>query len=239
MYEAWFSIDRRGTLTGLQRAAIIGFFVHLLAGVGMALILRHGLDTNPALQDRWSFLCNHRILWSLGWLTWTATALTILYFYIAFAAAHQANTLWQFAVLLSAAAIGPDLAAQAVEIGVLPEIAHRAFSGNSAAELFMDLHRTAVMMSGFVANGLYTLPALILALSTRQAYPFWIWIAGVAVAVFYALCCGPHRLCSRDVLGKCSARARHSAVARRRCDHPAHVTFATRSLRRDCVVEMV
>jgi hypothetical protein len=184
MYEAWFSIDRRGTLTGLQRAAIIGFFVHLLAGVGMALILRHGLDTNPALQDRWSFLCNHRILWSLGWLTWTATALTILYFYIAFAAAHQANTLWQFAVLLSAAAIGPDLAAQAVEIGVLPEIAYRAFSGNSAAELFMDLHRTAVMMSGFVANGLYSVPALILALSTRQAYPFWIWIAGVAVGVF-------------------------------------------------------
>ena len=73
----------------LRRAAIVAFFVHLLAGASMALVLRRGLETNPEFQDRLSFLVNHRMLWDFGWLTWTAAALAILYFYIAFAAAHQ------------------------------------------------------------------------------------------------------------------------------------------------------
>ena len=39
-------------------------------------------------------------------------------------------------------------------------------------------------MSGYVANGLYSFSALILAWSTRQAYPVWVWVSGVAVGCF-------------------------------------------------------
>jgi hypothetical protein len=39
-------------------------------------------------------------------------------------------------------------------------------------------------MSGGVANGLYSLSALILAWSTRRSYLPRVWMAGVAVGVF-------------------------------------------------------
>ena len=172
----------------LRRAAIVAFFVHLLAGASMALVLRRGLETNPELHDRLDFLVNHRVLWGFGWFTWTAAALAILYFYIAFASAHQAadpSNIWlRFAVILTAAAIGPDLAAQTIEIGVLPGIAYRVLSSNAGVELFLELHRIAVLMSGYVANGLYSMTALILAWSTRQSYPSWVRLAGVAVGFF-------------------------------------------------------
>jgi len=159
-------------LKRLRRAAIVAFIVHLLAGGSMALILRRGLDTNPDFQDRLSFLINHRAIWTLGWLTWTAAALAILYFYAVFAAEHRVR----FAVLLTVAAIAPDLSAQAIEVGVLPGLPSR--------ELFLALHRVAVVMSGGVANGLYSATALILACSARNAYPSWIWMMGVAVGFF-------------------------------------------------------
>lgn len=89
----------------------------------------------------------------------------------------------RFAVLLTVAAIGPDLAAQAIEIGVLPSLAYRAFSTNAAPELFLTLHRVAVMLSGYLANGLYSLTALILAWSTRRVYPAWVWTLGVATGI--------------------------------------------------------
>ena len=103
----------------------------------MALLLRRGLETNPDFQDRLAFLVNHRVLWGFGWFTWTAAALAILYFYIAFASAHQAadpSNIWlRFAVILTAAAIGPDLAAQTIEIGVLPGIAYRVLKDREPA----------------------------------------------------------------------------------------------------------
>jgi hypothetical protein len=173
-------------LNRLQRAAIAAFCIHFVAGAAMALILRHGLETNPDLQTRLGFLVNHRALWTFGWLTWTAAAFAILYFYVIFAAAHSesdqsgaSRSTLHFAVLLTTAALAPDLAAQAIEIGVLPDLAqHTDF------QRFVLLHRIAVMMSGYVANGLYSLSAWILTWSTRSAYRTWVWFAGMAVGAF-------------------------------------------------------
>ena len=67
---------------------------------------RFGLETNPVLQDRLAFLVNHRALWTLGWLTWTAAAIAILYFYWTFADTHAVS---RFAVLLTVAALGLTL----------------------------------------------------------------------------------------------------------------------------------
>ena len=185
MREAGLSVDRRESLTRLRRAAIVAFGLHLLAGLAMALVLRHGLETNPNFQDRLEFIVDYRALWICAWLTWTAAALAILYFYLTFASAHQtgdvSDSMLRLAVLMTAAAIAPDLAAQAVEIGVLPAIAERTLQTNVGIDLFVALHRTTVMLSGYVANGLYSLSALILAWTTRRAYPPWVWTAGVAV----------------------------------------------------------
>ncbi|HYR86442.1 MAG TPA: hypothetical protein VE422_20310 [Terriglobia bacterium] len=161
-------------MTRLRRAATIAFVLHLVAGAAMGVVLRQGLETNLDFQDRLSFLVNHRALWTLGWLTWTAAAIAILYFYMVFVSTHHNGNL---AVFLTAAAIAPDLSAQAIEIGILPEITQQV-------ERFMLLHRTAVLMSGYVANGLYSFSALILAWSTRSVYPAWVWLSGMAVGCF-------------------------------------------------------
>jgi hypothetical protein len=61
---------------------------------------------------------------------------------------------------------------------VLP-LAARA--GDAARFLLVD--RGAVLLTGFLANGLYTSAAAILALSSRRSYPLWTWSAGAAVGV--------------------------------------------------------
>src|SRR5262245_31148323 len=148
----------------------------------MALVLRRGLETTPDFQQRLSFLINHRALWTFGWLTWTFAAITILYFYFAFAEVHEPSS--RFAVLLTVAALGPDLAAQSIEIGVLPSLAVHEFNANAASGIFLTLHRVAVMLSGFAANGLYSATALLLVWGARRAYPSWVSIVGTAVGVF-------------------------------------------------------
>ena len=169
-------------MTRLRRAAVIAFCVHLLAGISMAFLLSPGLETTPVLQDRLAYLVNQRALWTFGWLTWTAAAITILYFYLVFADVHRSSS--HLAIFLTVVALGPDLAAQAIEIGVLPQLASQAFSKNAAPELFLTLHRVAVMLSGYVANTLYSVTAMALTWSARRAYPLWVSIAGVAVGIF-------------------------------------------------------
>ena len=173
MHGARLSTDCGGPLKHLQRTASVAFSLHLIAGAAMALILRNGLATNPNLLSRVSFIVDHGALWTFAWLTWTAAAVAILSFYAAFASAHQTG---QIAVWLTIAAIGPDLCAQAIEIGALPQIATRA-------DLFVTLDRVAVLMSGFVANGLYSASALILAWTARRVYPPALCLAGIATGL--------------------------------------------------------
>lgn len=168
-------------MTRLGRAALLAFFAHLIAGLGMAFVLRHGLETTPDLQERLAFLVNHRVVWTLGWLAWTAAAISILNFYRAFADTHGPPS--GFVVLLTVVAIGPDLAAQAIEIGVLPGLAAHALGANAAPELFLLLHRVAVMLSGYLANGLYSATAILLAWAARRTYPAWISGLGIVVGI--------------------------------------------------------
>jgi hypothetical protein len=164
----------------LSRGAWLAFTVHLIAGVAMALILRHGLETNADLPDRLDFVARHRLAWTAGWLTWTAAGATILNFYARFAAAHRSRGIspspLKAAVMLTIVAVAADWAAQAIEIFVLPGL---AATGSAAA--FLGWHRTAVILTGFLANGLYTVSALLLVWASRHGYPGWITAAGLGV----------------------------------------------------------
>jgi len=162
-------------MSRLRRAAVLAFCAHLLAGLSMAVVLRLGLETTPVLHDRLAFLANHRALWTGAWLTWTLAAVAILYFYMTFADVHLPTS--RLPVMRTVIALSPDLAAQAIEIGVLPSLSF-------APELFLTLHRVAVMLSGYLANGLYSVTAIILAWGARRAYPPWISGVGLAVGVF-------------------------------------------------------
>jgi hypothetical protein len=162
----------------LSLAAWLAFVVHLLAGLAMALVLRRGLETNADLADRLRFVAGSRLSWTMGWICWTVAALTILNFYARFAAAHRAlaPVTVSAAVWLTVAAVGADWTAQAVEVLVLPSLARAADAAG-----FLACHRKAVLLTGFLANGLYTFSALLLVWASRPAYPRWIRTAGFGV----------------------------------------------------------
>jgi hypothetical protein len=164
----------------LSRAAWLAFAAHLTAGLAMALILRHGLETNGDLADRLRFVAQRRFLWTAGWITWTVAAITIFNFYARFAAAHRSRGVspapLRMAVLGTVAAVGADWTAQAFEMFVLPGLAR---AGNAPG--FLAWHRAAVLLTGFLANGLYTVSALLLVWTSRRAYSRWIQMAGIGV----------------------------------------------------------
>lgn len=164
----------------LSRAAWLAFAVHLMAGLAMTLILRHGLETNADLAGRLRFVAEHRLWWTAGWLSWTVAAVTILNFYARFAAAHRSRGVspapLRAAVLLTIVAVAADWTAQAIEIFVLPGLARAANVTD-----FLAWHRAAVVSTGFLANGLYTISALLLVWASRRAYPRWIQVAGCGV----------------------------------------------------------
>jgi hypothetical protein len=171
---------KNGRGSRLRRAAWLAFVVHLVAGLAMALILRHGLETNADVMDRLRFVARRRLWWTAGWLTWTVAAVTILNFYARFAAAHQSRGVsrapLKVAVLLTVAAVGADWTAQGFEIFVLPGFAR---AGNAPS--FLIWHRAAVVLTGFLANSLYTVSALLLVWASRRAYPPWLRFAGFGV----------------------------------------------------------
>jgi hypothetical protein len=166
----------------LRTAALLALIVHLIAGTSMALILSRGLATTSDLIARLGFLVTHRAQWTIAWLTWQAAALCILWFYYVFASTASEPIL-RLAVLLAAAAIGPDLAGQIIEIAVLPEIAGRALTSRADRDTFFLLDRIAVMLSGYAANGLYSLAAVLFAWFTRRRYSRAVWLAGLAAGV--------------------------------------------------------
>ena len=176
----------------LSLAAWLAMATHLAAGLATAFILKPGLETNPDLSDRLRYIVENELLWIAGWLVWNVAALSILYFYACFVAAHDAgkagSLVLRIALLLSVAGIVPDLTAEAIEMGLLPQLARGALAASTSdaspgqAALFLALHRGAVMATGYVANGLYSLAALALVWTTRPAYPRWIVLAGLVVA---------------------------------------------------------
>jgi hypothetical protein len=166
----------------LRRAAWLALFAHLVAGLAMLLVLRLGLETNADLADRLRFVGQKRLLWSLGWLSWTAAAATILNFYSVFALAHRrlgaARVALRSAVLLTVAAVAADWTAQGLEVFLLPGL---AAAGNLPG--FLGVHRSAVLLTGCMANGLYTTAAALLLWASRRAYPPWVALAGLGVVV--------------------------------------------------------
>ena len=158
----------------------------------MAAILGRGLETNPDLVSRMRFVVEHRTAWTLAWLSWHAAALSILWYFLCFARAHETETASpstgvHFVVLLTAAGIVPDLIAESIEIGVLPELAANALNSRPSdlsEDSYLTIHRIAIVFTGYLANGLYTLATVIATWSTRKVYPTWVWLCGLMVGLF-------------------------------------------------------
>jgi hypothetical protein len=166
----------------LSEAAWIALAVHALAGAAMLLVLRRGLATNPDLADRMAFVAARPSSWLAAWGSWNAAALTILYFFFRFAGTHSgrdavAARRLRLAVSIGALAVVLDLTAEAIMMFGLPAAAREG------VEAFLRTDRDAVLLTGFGANTLYTLAAVIFAWGTRRSYPRWTWTAGLGVGL--------------------------------------------------------
>ncbi len=216
------SSDEQRAWRRLGIAALASLLAHLVAGLAMAAILGRGLETQPDLAERLTFIANQRWLWIGGWLTWNAAALSVLYYYAAFSWLHRLHggsggaasatlttssatsksSQWfvpeaplRLAVLLAIVAVAADLSAEAIWMGVMPTLASQAleqpagatatpqWAESPAVAQFVLVHRAAEMMSGYLANGLYTLAAVMLAWSARRHYPPWVLAAALVVGV--------------------------------------------------------
>jgi mannose-6-phosphate isomerase-like protein (cupin superfamily) len=178
----------------LAHAALVSLVIHFLAGMAMAFILRHGLDTNTHHLERLRFLREYpsHLLWVMGWVMWNLAALSILYYYHCFAMVLEGegaggSGLPRYAVHVAAAAVGLDLAAEAIEMGLLPWIAANSLEGvtiiDAELRVLLTWHRAAVLLTGFAANGLYTLSAGILAWCGREHFPLWTSAMAILVCV--------------------------------------------------------
>lgn len=165
----------------LEHAAFLSLAVHLAAGLAMAFVLRQGLETNPDLEARLRFLTGHAGRWRAAWGTWNLAALSVLWYFYAFARAVPAG-LARAALRVGFAAVALDLSAEAIEMWHLPGLAADALAGRGLAA-FMTAHRLAVLLTGCAANGLYTLASVLLVWSARGAFPRWTEAAGCGVGI--------------------------------------------------------
>ncbi len=175
----------------LHQSVVLALIVHITAGLAMAAVLGRGLDTNPDLQNRLSFIANNSFLWAGGWLLWNVAAISIINFFVAFARAHRGTGQGHWLTLcvaIAAAAIACDLASESVETGLIPTLARNAIQAGSANDtslnLYVIIHRMVVLLTGYVANGLYTIATALAVFAGRKHYPRWVSLAGSAVTIF-------------------------------------------------------
>jgi len=119
-------------------------------------------------DSRATYVSGHVLEWRLGWLTWVAAALSLLWFYLWWRRRVGAP-----AVVVAIAALGlvADLTAELVLIAYLVTSPTFAFT-----------------LTGGIANGLYTIAGIGLTLATRlttleRAWAGAMWAAGIALSI--------------------------------------------------------
>jgi hypothetical protein len=127
--------------------------LNLLGGAALALVLRPGTEVVANPLERAAYITQHPALWRGGWLVWMAAALSLLGFY-AWWGGRPGLPRWAVAGFwLAAAGLLFDFLAESLYIGWLPE-------------QLVSIQRLGTLLSGGVANGLYTLGGLTLTLAS-------------------------------------------------------------------------
>ncbi|HVT02681.1 MAG TPA: hypothetical protein VHL58_04810 [Thermoanaerobaculia bacterium] len=167
-------------LTG-SRVALAVFATHLVAALVMLVFLRDGLLGQTA-EERLVYVRAHPVSWSLSWMLWQLAALTLLALY-----AHLGRLWWSrsptlvtLALLCAAAAIGADVGGQSLYMG-MPRVLDAAS--------FQRLEVAAALVTGYAANGLYTVAGALLTVAGVGQLPrrivsvsILLWSSGFALA---------------------------------------------------------
>ena len=144
---------------------------NLVAIVAMATVLTPGTTLFPE-ASRAAYVTENAVLWRLGWSTWVIAAISLLVFYRWWERRIDAGMapLW-----VAAAAFAADMIAESTLIVLVPDRP--------------ELARPSFLITGGVANGLYTLAGMLLTRATpgiRGGFALWtwtMWSAGIALSL--------------------------------------------------------
>ena len=152
-----------GVLNGLGAAALL-------------FLLRGGSELVPDLTARTAYISEHVVAWRVGWTVWMAAGVSLVAFY-AWWGARLPSTAWGVAgTSVAAAGLVCDWFAESLYIGWWPQDLE-------------TLGPIGSLLTGGVANGLYTIGGMILTLGTRSvhgSFAVWTWImwaSGIAVSI--------------------------------------------------------
>ena len=165
-----------------SRAAYAAAALNLAAAVSMAAWLKPGLPSlDTALRDRMAYVTLRPELWWGGWLVWHAAALSLLAFYAGIASrwGRRAPMRVNLALFCAVAGFAADIVGEGAYMGIVP---HHSEQGFFVAE------QAAGMITGYTANGLYTIAGVLLTWAGAQELPKWLvllsaipWAAGLAL----------------------------------------------------------
>ena len=119
----------------------------------------------------------HTPLWQAGWLVWHAAAILLLALFVVLSLRfrERAPVLSRLALVLAAAGLAADLAAETLLLMLQPDVAFGVLGvGRAAALLFLTYERVAVLLTGYLGNGLYTIAGIMLTWAGRKALPRWL-----------------------------------------------------------------
>jgi hypothetical protein len=157
----------------------INVLVHLLALALSAFWLRPGTSLYGA--ERWTYLAEHSLEWSLGWGAWMLCALALVAFFAVLAnAVPDGGLLVALMVCLAGAEV--DLLCDLMQM-TLPKLAR---ADPLPQPLLLTLEHIAGAGGLVVANGAYTVATLLATLRLRrrpEILPFTI-LAGWGVFLF-------------------------------------------------------
>ncbi len=163
------------------RAAYVCAALNLAAAFAMATLLRPGLPgAGSLLRDRMGYVTvGQPYAWWAGWFVWHAAALSLVAFYFALASrwGRSAPMRAFLAVACAVAGFAADMVGESAYAGIAP---HRREQG------FFEIEQAAGLITGYAANGLYTVGGVLLTWIGAGELPRWLvgfsvlpWAAGL------------------------------------------------------------
>ncbi len=183
------------------RVAYLAAALNAIAAVAMLLVLREGLPVPGASVDtRIEFINHHHALWNAGWLTWHLAALSLVALYAVLALRWLPTRRLESVLGLAFAVAGltADLSAEALYMGLLASL---------RSEAFLTAERVIGLLTGYVANGLYTLGGIALTIAGRDELPralirfsIVVWLAGLALSATTLMDSGAGEMATTAIL---------------------------------------
>jgi hypothetical protein len=151
---------------------------HAIAALGILLLLRGGIATQPDVTQRVIYIAKHPAAWSIGWIAWMVAALSLVLFYAWWGSRVNHPALAAIAVCITAIGIVFDLAGDSLSALILAKHSQSVLSdtANFDPVAFATQQQYTVWLSAGVANFLYIVSGVLLTVSTKTL-PRWVVVA--------------------------------------------------------------